>query len=116
MAWSLGKKFSIFLMIIALLSSILAIGVLSQHLNIQAERAIQERAEILLTMMRSVRNYTRDNIQPALESRSNLEDDFIQETIPNFAARSTFADFRQSTPELEDFRRCIIEGGIRSRR
>lgn len=107
---SLGKKISFFLTLIALLGSFLAVFSLSQHLNDQAEQAVKERAEILLTVMQAARNYTRDNIQPLLdvaadsESRDDDgEDVFIRESIPNFAARTIFSDFRRQEPEFQDF-------------
>ena len=102
--WSLGQKFSAFLALLALLGCCLTVFTLSRHLNHQAEQAVQERAELLLTTMQAARNYTRDNIQPMLEQNTEQgEDDFIPESIPNFAARTIFADFRQHSPEFEDF-------------
>ncbi len=102
--WSLGQKFSVFLGLLALLGCGLTFMTLSSHLNAQAEQAVQERAEILLTSMQAARNYTRDNIQPMLEQNLHPDEDtFIPESIPNFAARTIFSDFRQHSPEFKDF-------------
>jgi|GEM_PF-1190513 len=101
--WNLGAKFSLFLGLVWLLGSSLTTFTLSKHLNERAEQAVRERAEILLTAMQAARNYTRDNIQPILDRRSESSDSFIQETVPNFAARTIFSDFRQQDPKLQDF-------------
>ena len=102
--WSLGQKFSAFLALLALLGCCLTFFTLSHHLNDQAEQAVQERAEILLSSMQAARNYTRDNIQPMLDQNLPQDEDrFIPESIPNFAARTIFSDFRQHSSEFQDF-------------
>ena len=100
---NLGTKFSLFLGLVWLLGSVLTIFTLANHLNAQAEQAVKERAEILLTAMQAARNYTRNNIQPLLEMRSSSKNSFTPESIPNFAARTIFEDFRQQDPNLQDF-------------
>ena len=103
MRWKLGAKFSVFLVLIFLIGSSLKIFTLSQHFNHQAEEAVTERAEILLNTMQAVRNYTQMNIQPQLKSTSEGSYPFILEGVPNFAARTVFADFRQRAPDFKDF-------------
>lgn len=103
MPWKLGVKFSVFLVLIFLIGSSLKIFTLSQHFNYQAEKAVQERAEILLTTMQAVRNYTQDNIQPRLEDSPEWDSSFVLESVPNFAARTVFADFRQYAPDYQAF-------------
>ncbi|MEB3212844.1 MAG: DUF3365 domain-containing protein, partial [Leptolyngbyaceae bacterium] len=75
--------------------------------NTQAEQIVQERAEIVLTAMQSVRDYTQDNIQELVAShlRTPTEntDFFSQEIIPNFAARRIFASFKDKDPSFEDY-------------
>lgn len=102
--WSLGRKFSAFLTLLALVGCCLTFITLSNHLNNQAEEAVRERAQILLSSMQAARNYTRDNVQPMLEQNlAQDEDRFIPESIPNFAARKIFSDFRQHSGEFQDF-------------
>ncbi|MGF1513437.1 MAG: DUF3365 domain-containing protein [Elainellaceae cyanobacterium] len=72
-------------------------------LNSQAEQAVKERAEIFLTAMQAARNYTRDNIQPLLDQNADFADSFIQESIPNFAARTVLADFQHQNPDFQSF-------------
>lgn len=98
--WNLWAKFSFFFLLVWLLVSGSTIALLSQHLNDQAEQAVRERAEIVLTSMQAVRNYTREHVQPLLSDNTTA---FVPESIPNFAARSVFTDFQQQDALLEDF-------------
>lgn len=98
--WNLWAKFSFFFLLVWLLVSGSTIAMLSQHLNAQAEQAVRERADIVLTSMQAVRNYTRDHVQPLLNKDKTT---FFQESIPNFAARTVFTDFQQQDALLEDF-------------
>lgn len=102
-SWKLGAKFSLFLVVIFFLGSCSTVFTLSQQLNHQAEDAVKERAELLLTAMQAARNYTQKNIQPRLDSRSAGENDFVRESIPNFAARTIFADFREQDSDFHNF-------------
>lgn len=121
----LGAKFSLLLALVWFLGGSVTIFTLSQHLNAQAEQTIRERADIVLSATQAARNYTQNNIQPLirtqatylqnsdseasnseasdLETSSVLEARFIQEIIPNFAARSIFDSFRQQDPSLLDY-------------
>ncbi len=103
MRWKLGAKFSLFLVLIFLIGSGLKIFYLSKHFNRQAEQAIKERAELVLTSMQAVRNYTQTNIQPQLDRNNEDSDNFVLESVPNFAARTIFSDFRQQAPDFRDF-------------
>ena len=101
--WSLGAKFSLLLALVCILGGCLTTFILAKHLNYQAEQAVKERAEIFLTAMQAARNYTQDNIQPLLEGRSELGDGFIQESVPNFAARTIFSDFQRQDADFQNF-------------
>ena len=100
--WNLWVKFSVFLLLVWLLVSGSTVAMLSQYLNANAEQAVRERADILLTSMQAIRNYTRDHVQPLLKDNSDMGF-FVQESIPNFAARTIFTDFQQQDELLEDF-------------
>ncbi|MEM8611017.1 MAG: DUF3365 domain-containing protein [Cyanobacteria bacterium P01_H01_bin.105] len=100
--WNLWAKFSIAFFLVWLVVSGSTIALLSQHLNNHAEQAVRERAKIVLTAMQAVRDYTRDHVQPLLKESEDIGT-FIQESIPNFSARTVFADFQQQDVLLEDF-------------
>ena len=102
MRWNLWAKFSVALLLVWLVVSGSTIAMLSQHLNSHAEQAVRERATIVLTAMQSVRDYTRDHVQPLLKESKDVGA-FVQESIPNFSARTVFADFQQQDDLLEDF-------------
>ncbi|MBE9067447.1 DUF3365 domain-containing protein [Leptolyngbya cf. ectocarpi LEGE 11479] len=102
MRWNLWAKFSVALLLVWLVVSGSTIAMLSQHLNSHAEQAVRERATIVLTAMQSVRDYTRDHVQPLLKESEDVGT-FVQESIPNFSARTVFADFQQQDALLEDF-------------
>ncbi|ESA35203.1 response regulator receiver sensor signal transduction histidine kinase [Leptolyngbya sp. Heron Island J] len=100
--WNLWAKFSLFLFLVWLLVSGSTVALLSQHLNAHAEQAVKERAKIVLTSMQAVRDYTRDHVQPVLKNSVDTGF-FVQESIPNFAARTIFTNFQQQDELLEDF-------------
>ncbi|MFK8186410.1 MAG: DUF3365 domain-containing protein [Phormidesmis sp.] len=122
---SLGAKFSLLLALVWFVGGSATILTLSHHLNAQAEQTMRERADIVLTAMQAARNYTQNNIQPlvkaqvanvyAPESASSdltaaeqdmadvADDPFIQEIIPNFAARRIFDSFRREDPSFLDY-------------
>ncbi|MEM9483778.1 MAG: DUF3365 domain-containing protein [Cyanobacteria bacterium P01_F01_bin.116] len=107
MVRNLGPKFSLLLALVWLLGGGATLFMLSQHLNAQAEQTMSERAEIVLTAMQAARDYTQHNIQPLVNTyaKAQTTDDsqFVQEIIPNFAARSIFANFREQDPGFQDY-------------
>lgn len=105
LSWKLSTKFSLFLVLVFLLGSSLTIVTLSKHLNHQAEQAVTERAEILISALQAARNYTQNHIQPVLEAGHTHPQtgDFVRESIPNFAAQTIFANFKEQAPEFQDF-------------
>ncbi|MEO0768249.1 MAG: DUF3365 domain-containing protein [Cyanobacteria bacterium J06649_4] len=104
-SWKLSTKFSLFLVLVFLLGSGLTIVTLSKHLNHQAEQAVTERAEILISALQAARNYTQNYIQPALQANNTPSQvgNFLPESIPNFAAQTIFTDFTEQSSEFQDF-------------
>ncbi|MGD1861376.1 MAG: DUF3365 domain-containing protein [Leptolyngbyaceae cyanobacterium] len=104
---NLGGKFSLLLALVWLIGGSITIATLAHHLNRQAEQTVRERAEIVLTAMQSARNYTQSNIQPLVPAHLNdqmaIDGEFIREVIPNFAARSIFADFKDQDPNFQAY-------------
>jgi signal transduction histidine kinase len=105
---NLGVKFSLLLALVWFIGGGITIVTLASHLKTQAEQTIQERAEIVLTAMQSARDYTQNNIQPLvaahlLNNSTAPDDNFSQEIIPNFAARSIFANFKEQDPSFRDY-------------
>jgi signal transduction histidine kinase/DNA-binding response OmpR family regulator len=59
-----------------------------------AEESITTQAQMLMTTMNSVRDYTSSNIEPLLKNRLPTESRFVSEIVPAFAAREIFEIFR----------------------
>ena len=90
----LGFKLNILLGAI-LLSLIVSISlILSMVLNNYAQEVIVERANILMSTMNSVRNYTDTQVNPELASRLETEEIFLPQTVPAYSAREVFEDLR----------------------
>lgn len=104
---NLGVKFSLLLAVVWLIGGGITFATLASHIQAQAEQTVRERAEIVLTAMQSARDYTQNNIQPLVASQLNspttTNDRFSQEIIPNFAARSIFANFKDQDPSFQDY-------------
>ncbi|KGF72432.1 histidine kinase [Neosynechococcus sphagnicola sy1] len=100
--WSLSNKFSLLLLLI-FIGAVLISGVaLSRTLNQVAESVVQAKANLLLQTMLSVRTYTSTQVNPELAPRLETESAFLPQTVPGYAARETFEDFRKN-PEYNDF-------------
>ena len=104
---NLGVKFSLLLALVWLIGGGITLVTLANHLRTQAEQTVEERAEIVLMAMQSARDYTQHNIQPLVAAYLNdptaTQNTFSQEVIPNFAARSIFANFKAQDPSFQDY-------------
>ncbi|AFY78675.1 signal transduction histidine kinase [Pleurocapsa sp. PCC 7327] len=98
----LGTKFTLLLTLVFLGGILLSGVTLSKAIQHEVEKDITTKAEILMQAMNSVRNYTSNNIEPLLENRLATEPEFIPETVPAFAAREVFEQFRDR-PEYKSF-------------
>ncbi|MEM9904201.1 MAG: DUF3365 domain-containing protein [Cyanobacteria bacterium P01_D01_bin.44] len=100
-SWNLSAKFSVLLVLVFCIGSVLTVFTLSKHLNTQAEEVVKERAEILLSTMQSARDYTQNHVQAVLND--NDADRLVLESIPTFAAQIIFEGFRQRSSAFQDF-------------
>lgn len=92
--YKLGIKLNLLLVSIFLVVVILNGVVLSVILQNNAQDVITDKAFLLIETMGSVRNYTSNEINPELKSRLETEDQFLPQTVPAYAAREVFEDFR----------------------
>lgn len=84
----------------AMLCAILLMNVVRQ----QAEKDVASRATLMMEMANSVRQYTSEHVKPELLDeiyKPNTE--FIQETVPAFAARQVFENLREQDVASEPF-------------
>ncbi|MCU0569476.1 MAG: DUF3365 domain-containing protein [Oculatellaceae cyanobacterium Prado106] len=91
----LANQFTILLSIAFIGGMGLSGSVLSTALDHRAQAEVSYRSQVLMQMINSVSTYTNDRITPLLQSKLVDSDRFISETIPSFAARSVFAEFRK---------------------
>ncbi len=70
-----------------------------------AHRETETRAKMLLSSMNAIRQYTADNVRPALAVAGSGKQDattpdynshFVREMVPGFSARQVFANFRDA--------------------
>ena len=93
----LGKKFTILLLLVFLGGIAVSGAVFAAILNYTAQNQITSKAEVLLTTMNSVRDYTDTQVNPELAER--LETEFLPQSVPAYSAREVFEKLRTD----EDF-------------
>jgi len=92
-------KFNLILIVVFGLSGYL-IGQLSYSFLIgNARREVLAQAELMMQSARSVRDYTSEDLRPLLEKNPKHKIRFLAETVPAFAATTTFANLRKSYPD-----------------
>ncbi len=67
-----------------------------------AETDYTNRGQLLMSMVKSVRTYTANNINPLLQDKIFAQSKFVSEAIPAFSARTVFENFRKN-PQFEPF-------------
>lgn len=92
--WKLSTKFTLLLTLVFLGGICLSGIILASAMKHEAEEDISTKAEILAQTMNAVRNYTDNSINPLLEKQLLTAPEFIRQTVPGFAARQVFEQFR----------------------
>lgn len=99
----LATKFTLFLLLV-LLGGISVSGIaLSEALEHRAKDEIDYRAQVLIQMVNSIRDYTNTHINPLLTPSLETQPEFIPEAIPSFAAREIFEKFRNNKEDKNYF-------------
>ncbi len=98
----LGTKFTLLLTLVFLGGICLSGMILASAMQHLAEEDVSTKAEILVQTMNSVRNYTDNTIDPLLANQLLTAPAFIPETVPGYAARQVFEQFR-THPEYKSF-------------
>ncbi|MEA5462423.1 c-type heme family protein [Leptothoe sp. PORK10 BA2] len=91
---SLGSQFTKMLTIIFFVGILTSGLILSAAMRQKAEGEIVQRAEILIQTMNAVRDYTSGKVSPQLANKLAESSEFIPETVPAYAAREVFENFR----------------------
>ncbi|HIK06962.1 MAG TPA: DUF3365 domain-containing protein [Trichormus sp. M33_DOE_039] len=90
----LGTKFTLLLTLVFLGGICLSGIILASAMQRFAEEDVSTKAEMLAQTMNSVREYTDNSINPLLENQLLTAPVFIPETVPGYAARQVFEQFR----------------------
>jgi len=89
-------KFNLILIVVFGLSGYLIAQLSYSFLIGNARREVLAQAELMLHSAGSVRSYTADDLRPLLEKNPKHKIRFLAETVPAFAATTTFANLRKS--------------------
>lgn len=99
----LGAKLNVILLSVFLIIIAITGLFLSQLLQRNAEQAIASNADLLMETMQSVRTYTSQEVNPELADRLEIENDFIEETVPGYSARQVFENLRKrQNPQTQE--------------
>jgi methyl-accepting chemotaxis protein len=64
-----------------------------------ARREVLDQARLMMASSRAMRDYTETDLKPLLEQTPQHKERFLPETVPAFAAITTFNKLRQERPE-----------------
>jgi methyl-accepting chemotaxis protein len=92
-------KFNLILVVVFGAGGILICELAYSFLISNARREVLAQGELMMTSNRAVRDYTADDLKPLLEQNPRHKVRFIAETIPFFAATTTFNNVRKSYPD-----------------
>jgi HAMP domain-containing protein len=92
-------KFNLILVVIFGAAGLLIAQFAYSFLIRNARREVLAQAELMVAGTRAVRDYTADDLSPLLQQNPRHKVRFLAETIPFFAATTTFNMVRKSYPE-----------------
>ena len=103
---SLNSRFTIALLLVFVIGSILGGVALWSVLLRYAEQEITNRGLVMIDLITSVRTYTSNSVAPLLKPQQAQSATFISPMIPAYSARSVFEGFRASSAQ-EDLKNSI---------
>ena len=92
-------KFNLILLVVFGIGGLLISLVISSFLLSNARREVLQEAELMMASAKSVRDYTSSNLKPLLEQNPLHKTRFLAETVPAFAAITTFKKLKEDYPE-----------------
>jgi len=99
----LAPKFILILSFIFLLAIVVTGSIFANLLKIQTEAEMLSRGHLLMAAMKSVKQYTHEQVTPLLEDRIREKGaTFAPEIVPAYSARQVFENLRQM-PEYRQF-------------
>jgi HAMP domain-containing protein len=92
-------KFNLILVVVFAAGGLLIAELAHSFLLNNARREVMQQAHLMLASAQSVRDYTANDLSPLLQQNPGYQVRFLPETIPFFAATSTFTQLRRSYPD-----------------
>jgi HAMP domain-containing protein len=92
-------KFNLILLVIFAVGGLIICQLAYRFLISNARREVLAQAELMVAGAEAVRDYTAEDLKPLLEQNPRHKVRFLAETIPFFAATTTFNKVRKSYPE-----------------
>src|SRR5580700_647872 len=92
-------KFNLILLVVFGIGGLIISLVISSFLLSNARREVLQEAELMMASAKSVRDYTSSDLKPLLEQNPLHKTRFLAETVPAFAAITTFKKLRKDYPE-----------------
>lgn len=92
-------KFNLILLVVFAAGGLLIANLAHTFLLNNARREVMEQVHLMLASAQSVRDYTANDLSPLLQENPRYQVRFLPETIPFFAATTTFAQLRKSYPD-----------------
>jgi methyl-accepting chemotaxis protein len=93
-------KFNLILLFVFGAGGILICELAYSFLISNARREVLAQGELMMTSNRAVRDYTADDLKPLLEQNPRHKVRFLAETIPFYAATTTFNNVRKRYPDF----------------
>jgi methyl-accepting chemotaxis protein len=92
-------KFNLILIVVFGAAGFLIAQLAYSFLTGNARREVMAQAALMMQSATSVRNYTSGDLRPLLEKNPRHKVRFLAETVPAFAATTTFNNLRKSYPD-----------------
>jgi methyl-accepting chemotaxis protein len=100
--FKLGTKFTLLLVGIFILGSMVGGVVLSNALQHKAEDQITAQGLMLMQTVDSIKNYTNVEVRPLMEA-SLSPDDFLPQTVPSYSSRKVFETLKTNSPQFQNY-------------
>ena len=96
-------KFNLILIVVFGAAGFLIAQLSYRFLIGNARREVLAQAELMMHSAKSVRDYTSNDLKPLLEKNPKHKVRFLAETVPAFAATTTFGNMRKSFPDYMNY-------------
>lgn len=100
-------KFNLILLLLFAAGGLIISQVISSFLLRNARQEVLQEAELMMASAKSVRDYTTSNLDPLLEQNPEHKRRFLPETVPAFAAMTTFNNLKRKYPDYA-YREAVL--------